>query len=97
MGPRSASVSKENACGRCHWGSRWRSQWNHEALYREGGTHAGGSVGTFGGASYEATKRCTGCAGRVRAVPLGPSVGLLRGPRNTALGGGNACGHRRRG
>eukprot|EP00959_Pyramimonas_sp_CCMP1952_P246723 5156652-Pyramimonas_sp.AAC.1 len=32
---------------------------------------------------------------RMRTPRLGPSVELPMGPRNVALGGGNACEHRR--
>eukprot|EP00959_Pyramimonas_sp_CCMP1952_P389134 8153394-Pyramimonas_sp.AAC.1 len=53
------------------------------------GTHAGGPTGGFGGAPYEATKRCTGwvtcqigCGGRMRTVPLGASMELPIGPRS---------------
>eukprot|EP00959_Pyramimonas_sp_CCMP1952_P209327 4379048-Pyramimonas_sp.AAC.1 len=39
-----------------------------------------------------ATKRCIGCAGRMRAVRLGPSVGLTKGPRKAVLSVRGACG-----
>ena len=41
-------------------------------------THAGCATGAFGGAPHGATKRCTGCGGRMRAAPLGPSEELHR-------------------
>eukprot|EP00959_Pyramimonas_sp_CCMP1952_P020503 432666-Pyramimonas_sp.AAC.1 len=49
-------------------GRRWGSLWGHYILYWVCGTHADGSSGTFGGVPYAATKRCTGCAGRMRTV-----------------------------
>eukprot|EP00959_Pyramimonas_sp_CCMP1952_P410654 8605879-Pyramimonas_sp.AAC.1 len=41
---------------------------------------------TFGGSPYEATKRCTGRMNHMRVPPMGLSVELPMGPRNTALG-----------
>eukprot|EP00959_Pyramimonas_sp_CCMP1952_P084307 1763410-Pyramimonas_sp.AAC.1 len=37
-------------------------------------------------------KRCTGCGGRMRYPPLGPSVELPMGPRRAALCVADACG-----
>eukprot|EP00959_Pyramimonas_sp_CCMP1952_P261199 5460931-Pyramimonas_sp.AAC.1 len=61
------------------------------------GTHAGRPTGGFGGAPYGATKRSTGCVectGRMRTVPLGPSVGLPMGPPSAVLGVRDACGRK---
>eukprot|EP00959_Pyramimonas_sp_CCMP1952_P241274 5042607-Pyramimonas_sp.AAC.1 len=53
--------------------NRWGSLWGQEALHWVCGTHAGGPTGTSGVAPHGATERCIGCAGRMWAVPLGPS------------------------
>ena len=60
--------------------------------------HADPPTGAFGGAPYGATSDAPHgniCSGRrecaTRTLPLGPSVELLMGPRNAALGGGTAC------
>ena len=70
MGPRTVRGVCQNwavaPCGPSRWGLRWGSLCGNEP--REGApkrawvTHAGGPTGTFGGAPYGATKRCTGCA-----------------------------------
>ena len=77
-----AEMGGADACGRCHLGLRWSSPWGHETLSWVGWTHADGAAGAFGGAPDGATKRCPGWVGRMRAVPLGPSVELPRGPRS---------------
>eukprot|EP00959_Pyramimonas_sp_CCMP1952_P280486 5863022-Pyramimonas_sp.AAC.1 len=51
-------------------------------------------TGAFGGAPYGATTRCIMWGRRMRTPPLGPSVELPMGPRNTVVGGGDACEHR---
>eukprot|EP00959_Pyramimonas_sp_CCMP1952_P156207 3266944-Pyramimonas_sp.AAC.1 len=67
MGPRSAVLGVADACGHPHRGLRWSSLWSHEALYCVWWTHAGTPARAFGGAPHEATQRCTGCGGRMRA------------------------------
>eukprot|EP00959_Pyramimonas_sp_CCMP1952_P230428 4817338-Pyramimonas_sp.AAC.1 len=64
---------------------RWSSLKGREALYWACETHAGCATGTFGGAPYEATKRCTGPGRCMRAAPLGPSAELPTGPRSVVL------------
>ena len=58
---------------------------------------AGGNSEALGGAPYRATKRMRGVPkrgwGRVRNLPLGPSVERPMGARNAVLGGGDACEH----
>eukprot|EP00959_Pyramimonas_sp_CCMP1952_P428904 8983089-Pyramimonas_sp.AAC.1 len=41
MGPRSAALGVEDACGHPHWGRRWSSLWGHETPYGLWRTHAG--------------------------------------------------------
>ena len=59
--PRNVVLGKGDACELRHWDLRWSSLWGHETLYWVGETHANCATGTFGGAPYGATKRCTGC------------------------------------
>merc|ERR1712153_238645 len=88
---RTAPLGVGDACGRQHWGLRWSSLWGHETLHWVGETHANCATGTFGGAPYGATQRCTGWGKRMRcrhadcAAPLGPSLELPMGLRNVAL------------
>ena len=89
LGQRNAAPGGGTACEPRHWGIRWSSLWGHETLPWVGEPHARPpltwgdacetATGTFGGAPYGATKRCTGCGGRMRAPPLGPSVELPMG------------------
>eukprot|EP00959_Pyramimonas_sp_CCMP1952_P060282 1259534-Pyramimonas_sp.AAC.1 len=75
MGPRTAVLGVRYACGRSHWGLRWSALGHetlHWVGETQGGGGGGprnavlgarhkcdGSTGTFGGAPYGATKRCT--------------------------------------
>eukprot|EP00959_Pyramimonas_sp_CCMP1952_P026715 560903-Pyramimonas_sp.AAC.1 len=93
MGPRSAVLGVADACGPRQWGFRWSSIWGHEALHWVWRTHAGTTTGAFGGVPFGATKRCTGCGGRLRTALLGPFVEPPMGPRSAVLGVADTCGH----
>eukprot|EP00959_Pyramimonas_sp_CCMP1952_P090228 1888699-Pyramimonas_sp.AAC.1 len=60
MWPRHAVLGGGTACGLLHGDLRWSSLWGHETLYWVRETHADCATGTFCGALYRATKRCTG-------------------------------------
>eukprot|EP00959_Pyramimonas_sp_CCMP1952_P288659 6036567-Pyramimonas_sp.AAC.1 len=60
MGPRSAVIGGGDACELSHCRLRWSSLWGHEALSWVALRHANDVAGSFGGAPYEATKRCPG-------------------------------------
>eukprot|EP00959_Pyramimonas_sp_CCMP1952_P317400 6642964-Pyramimonas_sp.AAC.1 len=51
----------------------------------------GTPTGAFGGAPFGATKRCTGCGGRMWYPHMGPYVEFPMGPRNVVLGVADAC------
>eukprot|EP00959_Pyramimonas_sp_CCMP1952_P146356 3063841-Pyramimonas_sp.AAC.1 len=51
-------------------------------------------IGALGGAPYGATKRRTGCGGRMWPPPLRPQAELPIGPRSAVLGVADACGVR---
>eukprot|EP00959_Pyramimonas_sp_CCMP1952_P110474 2311074-Pyramimonas_sp.AAC.1 len=82
MGPRSAVLGLADACGHPHWGSRWNSLWGHETLYWVWRTHVATPAGASRAAPYRATKRCTGCGGRMWPTPLGRCVGPPMGQQS---------------
>eukprot|EP00959_Pyramimonas_sp_CCMP1952_P395283 8282496-Pyramimonas_sp.AAC.1 len=52
---------------------RWSPLWGYETLPWVGEPHADTPTAAFGGAPYEATKRCPGWGNHMWTPPLGPS------------------------
>eukprot|EP00959_Pyramimonas_sp_CCMP1952_P363696 7616241-Pyramimonas_sp.AAC.1 len=102
MGPGSAVLGGGGACEHRHWGRRWCSHMRPRSvvlcvcvweMHWVGETHADTAAGAFGGAprlGHEALY----WVGETHANTATQTFGGAIGPRNAALGGGDACEHR---